>query len=148
MKREIVFRGKSDVTNKFVFGDLVRNLDGRLTIIPPFKDGMNNHCDKYEIDENTIGQFTGLKDKNDKEIYEGDIVKTPMGNIGIIKFGTHEDIVHTREATRQGYNVDCFECTGWIFENIKTKEVVFMDSSVIAGDVIGNIYDNPELLKQ
>lgn len=157
MEREIKFRAKTMDSDKWCVGMPLPSKFGcgYMLNIDAAKD-----ADFYNsrwtmptigatpIDEDTIGQFTGLKDKNDKEIYEGDIVKTPMGNIGIIKFGTHEDIVHTREATRQGYNVDCFECTGWLFENIKTKEVVFMDSSVIAGDVIGNIYDNPELLKQ
>ena len=150
MEREIKYRGK-DADGNWHYGVPIKTHIGTYIV-----EEENPHvCSMYgymEIDEfslvgkDTIGEFSIHKDKNSQEIYEGDILKTPMGNVGIIKFGTHEDIVHTREAARQGYNADCFECTGWLFENIKTKEIVFMDSSIISGEVIGNIYDNPELL--
>lgn len=142
MEREIKFRGLSRHGQKeWFYGNLfVKNIEGHTHIGTPERTCL-------DVEYKTVGQFTGHKDKNGTDIYEHDIIKTPMGDIGIIKFGTHENIVHTREATRQGYNVDCFECTGWLFEKIKTKGLFFMDSSIIAGEVIGNIYDNPELIK-
>ena len=78
-----------------------------------------------DVDEDTIGQFTGLYDKNGKEIYEGDIVQCGKDVCSVeysnpfISFVLQYPFVH-------------------FFGEI---------SEAIAGEVIGNIYDNPELLK-
>lgn len=87
---------------------------------------------KYPIDVSTIGQFTDLKDKNGKEIYEGDIVKNMNNKTGYITFLKQEMgyvIVWSNSDTRLGHR-----SRGSGYDLDMTLEV------------IGNIYDNPELL--
>lgn len=73
-------------------------------------------------------QYTGLKDKNGKEIYEGDIVITKEGYIGLIELGTYD--------TDIGFNVK------WITDYLR-RDLGYWLSKI---EVIGNIYENPELL--
>lgn len=80
-----------------------------------------------------IMQFTGLKDKNDKEIYEGDIVKSENGRFWEIEFDTG-----SFGAARK--TVDLKAVSDWI----SCSSIAFEDLNF---EVIGNIYENPELLK-
>ena len=140
MNREIKFRGKSSVTNEWVYGSLVKV--GNENHIVGFDEvDLDGHHIRYYSDrpvftkQGTIGQFIGWFDNNDKEIYEDDILRVYDGercfNI-VVKW--------SKEAMAF---MACY-CDGnqsplsW-FSNLisRTYEI----------EVIGNIHDNPELLK-
>ena len=91
----------------------------------------------HEVIPETVGQFTGITDKNGKKIFEGDIVKTKYGRLCIV--GWFSSPVHN----------------GWDLETIRTAEncahTRYPDSFDLYKkenlEVIGNICDNPELLE-
>ena len=134
MNREIEFRGKSYKDNTWIQGYLTRDLKGHYRIQFDVK------CFSVVIKENTLGQFSGLKDINGVEIYEGDIINA-CNDRGVIEF----------DCGVFGINWDYGRC-----DNRTTMYGTFgqrhnlrrMDDEIIDRiEIIGNIYDNPELLK-
>lgn len=125
--REIKFRGKRLDNGEWLYGSLVI-LNGRYFIF----DDANRH----EVDPTTVGEFTGLKDKNGKEIYEGDVIRSPLSED---KTRPHRIFYHTGNAAFMRALIDRKELCylrldqDWIYKSGK--------------EVIGNIHDNPELLK-
>ncbi len=109
--REILFRGKRKDDKQWVFGDLEHNGNR----VPKWVDGQ-------VIDQSTIGQFTGLTDKNGKKIFEGDIVKWDELEWGCPHCEIAEWNYSLFDARKHDWKEWC--------------------------EVIGNIHDNPELLER
>lgn len=127
MKREILFRGKDKATNQWVYGDYTHN-EGLNTHY--ISRNVNNTSRKaWEVDPDTIGQYTGLKDKNGKKIFEGDIVRLG-GDFHYFIFN--------------------IEYGSFVAASIKGGIGICLFQRTITNcgyAIIGNIHDNPELMK-
>lgn len=132
MNREILFRAKSiepSTEGKWVFGSLTMDCHGNCWICHPLEVPMVGGFQYFNVDPKTVGQFTGLTDKNGTKIFEWDIVEE--------QYKSHEII----------YNV--FWDEDYFAFRVKSKDYsYYLDELVPSNsEVIGNIYDNPELLK-
>lgn len=132
--RTIKFRGKSVLSAEWVYGGITAMKDGWCSAITTLTE------DEFDSQElvypDTIGQYTGLLDKNGKEIYEGDIITCINKSDSVYEIG------------RQMIGFVAYEENGcyWFCKN----NFQHYDDWAFADDieVIGNIYDNEELLKE
>lgn len=141
--REIKFRGKSD--DEWVYGYLLRTEENDYGehgnehfnyLIQTDEVGQYNEYNQYYITDNeTIGQYTGLKDKNGVEIYEGDIVYCQT------KFGKAKAII-------EFINGKFVACWNSAITHPKNGHLIACYDINKRFEVIGNIYDDPELLKE
>ena len=160
MNREILFRGKRADNGEWVCGYLYQ--DGLI--------GCNifqtkPHLAAYIVDPSTVCQYTGLTDKNDMKIFEGDILKQKTTDdfkkynsiewerCGIVRFGYYD-----WEEGRCGCATMC-----WYIEHLRSKSIHpdnyeigrinpglnqhYLVDKYYPFEVIGNIFDNPELLE-
>jgi uncharacterized phage protein (TIGR01671 family) len=140
--RTIKFRGKPEYSDeKWVFGGyaLAHGGDDEHQIIVPTDDRWGTKA--YAVDPETVGQFTGLLDKNGKEIFEGDVIECtgsqnrPIRHV--VKFNDE----------RGGYSQYLFMGEGI---TIKPSDAGLLWQQYISEHekyIIGNIHDNPQLLK-
>ena len=128
--REIKFKAKT-CNGKWVEG-LLAHKDNKWYISN--KAGMPF---AFEVRPETISQYIGLKDKNGKEIWENDIINYGFHNEkGIVRFGTHENV----SSKNQGFYVE------WINKWCSYRQDLGYFADIFEASVIGNIFDNPELL--
>lgn len=129
MNMEIKFRGQNRLGG-FVYGipllfDTNKDCEEVTLVSRHIAEDGTEHQEEWIVQRKTIGQYTGLKDKNGKEIYEGDIVSI-LSWKGVV--------VYNNEYA--SFNVRCGR------SNIDIKNFF-----VYGGKVIGNIHDNHELLQ-
>lgn len=135
MNREIKFRGKLEYNGKWIYGDLLQYENGDVAI---FRDKLSSFgCECTEMSKrdrvipDTIGQYTGLKDKNGVKIFEGDIV-TGQNCRFVVKYDEQQaEFVAVNSTLPKGFGLPMSQT--WINE---TKKII-----------CGNIHDNPKLIK-
>ena len=151
MNDKNLYRGKRVDNDEWVEGDLIHRQIWRrtLAIIRVSDDGFE-HYEEYEVIPESVGQFTGLTDKNGKKIFEGNILKI----ISSVKGGIIDDTRAFESVKREDYAVVLWDCkTGGyklkVYHKGKYKRISKFAVGhlfVYNAEVIGNIYDNPELL--
>lgn len=126
MKREILFRGLSNQGKGWLYGDVVRNVEGAVAIMPPYQMNMYNTCSQNEVSPDTIGQYTGLTDKNGVKIFEGDIISIGDPNIKYIIMWRND---------------------GFCAKQIGASSYIGLTYWASDIEVLSNVIDNPELIK-
>ena len=128
--REILFRGKQIDNGEWVEGYFVNlwlmHYQKHQPIIT------DNNAVSYDVDPSTVGQYTGLTDKNGKKIFEGDVVAIERGWNETVKYHVFFDP----------------QICGFIGDSINYIGFTTFEDDGINMEVIGNIHDNPELLKR
>lgn len=131
--REILFRGQTKKTKLWILGLPFYLADGLIAGIET-NDGL-----AMEVIPETISQFIGQTDKNGRKIFEGDIIKDCGGTLGVVKFG---------EGT---FDSGIYKYTGYYYQerngNIDRNALYQTTENWEQVQVIGDIYDNPELLE-
>ncbi len=142
---EILFRGKRVDNGEWVYGTYGRHTSFDAMIIDrPYLDsnGDLTALNFWTVNPETVGQYTGLTDKNGVKIFEGDIVKeykTKDKVKGVVKFGEYQSGIN-KYADDLGFYVE------WTTENFLIRELGYWCRKNML-EVIGNIHDNPELLE-
>lgn len=124
--RESKFRGFNRKNGVWLYGFYLQNRGAHF--VCPDEFAKDKSWDDYEIGPETRGEYTGQKDKNGQEIYEGDVVATVVNGYRYVQEVVWSDIAN-------GFSFRSHGC-GPIFHKSSCMEV------------IGNIHDNPELLEQ
>lgn len=159
MKREIKFRGKRLDNGEWVEGMPCYNINNGLCIQVlrgEVKNGMAVTSILHPVSPETVGQFTGLKDKNGKEIYEGDIIDInykydacgingvipdqDCACLGVVLYNKYT-AVYELHLIKAEYPIDV---KGYDEEYSLNLYSFDLDGYI---DLFGNIHDNPELLK-
>ena len=134
--RTIKFRGKDIETGKFIFGDLETRPKEDIMIIHQYNDD-GSYKSQAKVDQNTVGQFTGWKPRKCGELYDGDII------------GFDDWAFNERQRKKMKHHIGLIE---WSDEYgkylIKCKDGFYEGNDVADPQLMGNKFDNEELLKE
>ena len=125
--REILFRGKRKDNDGWLWGDLLQDRDLKICLIEGFDyytdaDGLQRDYFQHEVIPETVGQYTGLTDKNGNKIFEGDIVNCITSDFdGSDKYVDNFQITDTTDYEQMGFLDFCHEI-----------------------EIVGNIHNNTE----
>lgn len=152
MNREILFRGKLIGDDRWSYGNLVIKHNS-ISIITPDSTPLGRYG---QVMPETVGQYTGLTDKNGTRIFEGDILKCNDNPKDLVKVVFGEFDVIEVDSFR-----DIDTVIGWHYEVVPTDDLSkcepfnismpltdFYIQSLCNMQIVGNIHDNPELLEQ
>lgn len=130
MKREILFRGKLEYNGKWIYGDLLQYENGDVAIFGEKLSSFGCECTEMSkrdcVIPDTIGQYTGLKDKNGVKIFEGDIISLGDPNIKYLTMWRND---------------------GFCAKQIGASSYIGLTYWASDIEVLGNVIDNPELIK-
>ena len=132
MNHEILFRGKSVETNEWVYGSYILEKYGNTPYICYFEYGTFVNIKQVEVIPETVGEFTGMTDKNGKKIFEGDILEFSDRIVSVFWHA----------------HLGCWDSDFIKFTNKENdREDMSPCRWSYRAKVVGNIHDNPELLK-
>ena len=134
--REILFRGKRTDNGEWVEGYLYITHNGEHEI-SVYNEEVNIERWTHEVDPSTVGQYTGLKDKNGNWIFEGDIVEGHCHSSWSHRL-QRCDIAYGRDGFEARNHIDGLDSDYYTYRVLFSKDVV----------IIGNIHNNPELLEK
>lgn len=154
MNREILFRGQhrrkgekvrldgTPVESKWVYGGVCQ-YNGKSAIIYQTEPEIS----KFPVYADTLGQYTGLTDKNGVKIFEGDILDLThymITDVGVVRFGEYKDL-------DMGNDYPCGHVGFYVDIEERHHKRIFVRKDILffipECKVIGNVFDNAELLK-
>ena len=145
--RKIKFKGKSLMNGQWFSGDLAHSLDGKLNILGfvEEEDGRMGFTGVFQVDPSTVCQFTGFLDKNGKEIYEGDVLRSdeyPYSCIGDNRRDNYYAVVYYCEegacfgtVTAKNPSSDVGGISDGILDDVEREKMKKFE-------VIGNVHDD------
>lgn len=133
-----LFKAKRIDNGEWVVGYLYRLSENN----PPFIM-LRKYGESYEVDEHTICQCTGLKDKNGNLIWENDIVKDLFSDVyAQIKYGSYQSCFDSTKVEHIGFYVNWFGR----YAKSRRKDLGYW-INMVDTEIVGNTFDNPELLE-